>query len=300
MSIFTGSAPAICTPFTPAGHFNYDAYEKLIHFQIENGTDALVACGTTGEAVTLSRDEQLEVVRAAVSIAKEAGAKYGRKVPVIAGAGGNDTAKCLSLGRDLAAIGADALMFATPYYNKPSQRGLLQHFTQLAAALDIPLVLYNVPSRTAVNMQAKTLAELAKLPNIVAVKEASNDIGQIAEICQLCEGQLDVYSGNDDQILPILSLGGKGVISTVANIAPRMVHDVVAKFFAGDLTESRRLQLSLIPLVRVLFADVNPTPVKAALNMLDFNMGSCRLPLTDADDTILALLRREMSALGIL
>jgi len=256
-----GSGAAVCTPFDAQGKFNAAAYEKLIQFQIENGTDAIVSCGTTGEVSTLSKDEHVEVVRTAVFAAKKAGEASGRKFPVIAGAGGNDTALCEEMGKTLAKIGVDALMYVTPYYNKTSQRGLVEHYTRLAAAVEIPIVMYNIPGRTGLNMTAKTMAVLAKLPNIKAVKEASGDFGQVAEIAERCGDELAIYSGNDDYIVPILSLGGKGVISTIANIAPKAVHEMVEKFHAGDIAGSRKIQLSILPIVRCLFADVNPVVI---------------------------------------
>ncbi|MCL1862863.1 MAG: 4-hydroxy-tetrahydrodipicolinate synthase, partial [Defluviitaleaceae bacterium] len=225
MPIFNGLGTAICTPFYDTGKINFTAYEKLIQFQVNNGADALVACGTTGEASTLSLEEHAEVVRVAVSTAKAA----DRKVPVVAGAGGNDTYACCALGKACRDAGADALMFVAPYYNKPSQRGLIAHYTKVAATVDLPIIVYNIQGRTAVNILPKTMYELSKIPNIVAVKEASGDFGQVAEIAERCGEDFAIYSGNDDYILPILSLGGAGVISTIGNIAPQLIHDMVAK-----------------------------------------------------------------------
>ena len=296
MTIFTGSGAAVCTPFDQHGAFNGAAYEKLIACQIEKGTDAIVACGTTGEVSTLTPDEHIEVVRTAAAAAKKA----PRKVPVVAGAGGNETALCEKTGRALVQAGADALMYVTPYYNKTSQKGLIAHYTRLANAVDVPIVLYNIPGRTGLNMTAKTMAALAKLPNICAVKEASGDFGQVAEIAERCGDSLDIYSGNDDYILPILSLGGKGVISTIANITPAQVHDMVAKFHAGDMAGARALQLGILPIVRCLFADVNPIVIKAALNFMGFDMGLCRAPLIEAEDALLAELKSAMTAYGLL
>jgi len=293
MSIFTGSGAAVCTPFSNDGAFNGAAYEKLIEFQIEKGTDAIVSCGTTGEASTLSNDEHIEVVRTAVAAAKG-------KVPVIAGAGGNNTAGCVAMGQALQKAGVDAIMCVTPYYNKTSQKGLVAHYTKIAASVDIPIMLYNVPSRTGMNLQAKTLYELSKIPNITAIKEASGDFSQIAEMAERCAGAIDLYSGNDDHILPLLALGGKGVVSTVANIAPETVHNIVAKFMDGDLEGSRKLQLDLLPLIRLIFSDVNPMPVKAALNLMGFGAGECRLPLTAIDDGLLDSLKQEMKRYGLI
>jgi 4-hydroxy-tetrahydrodipicolinate synthase len=300
MSVFIGSGAAVCTPFDANGSFNPAVYEKLIYFQVEKGTDAIVSCGTTGEMSTLSADEHIEVVRTAVAVAKKAGELYGRKVPVVAGAGGNDTALCEKTGKALMQAGADALMYVTPYYNKTSQKGLVEHFTRIAAAVDVPIVLYNIPVRTAMNMTPKTMAELAKLPNIAAVKEASGDFGQVAEIAERCGENLDIYSGNDDYILPILSLGGKGVISTIANIAPAQVHEMVEKFLAGDIAGSRKLQLGILPVVRCLFADVNPIVIKTALNLMGFDMGRCRAPLTTPDDDLVKALQQAMKEYGLL
>jgi len=286
MSIYTGAGVALCTPFDKSGNFNGLAYEKFIDFQVKEGTSALVSCGTTGEASTLSNEEHIEVVRTAVTAAKKAGEKYGRKVPVIAGAGGNDTAACIAMGKALEQAGADALMYVTPYYNKTSQRGLVAHYTKIAASVNLPIVIYNVPVRTALNMQPKTFAELAKLPNIQAVKESSSDINQIAEVIERCANDMDIYVGNDSEILPVLALGGKGVISTMGNIAPAIIQSIVDKFMSGDLEGSRKLQLGILPFTRLLFADVNPMPVKAALRMMGFDMGYCRLPLIDIEPVL--------------
>ncbi|MCL2360934.1 MAG: 4-hydroxy-tetrahydrodipicolinate synthase [Defluviitaleaceae bacterium] len=293
MSIFTGSGVAVCTPFEKTGAVNYDVYEKLIHFQITSGTDAIVACGTTGEATTLSKDEHIEVVRQAVAFT-------GKKIPVIAGAGGNDTANCIEMGKALQKVGADALMCVTPYYNKTSQKGLVAHFSAIAAAVDLPIVLYNVPARTALNMLPTTLYELSKIPNIVAIKEASGDIVQVAEMVELCGDTITFYSGNDNHIIPILSLGGKGVISTIANILPTQVHDMVMAYLHFDMKTALDLQLGILPLVRCLFDDVNPMPVKAALNMMGYDAGQCRLPLITIDEGLHEKLKAEMTRYGIL
>jgi len=300
MSIFTGSGVAVCTPFDSAGKFNPAAYEKLIDFQIKEGTDAIVSCGTTGESPTLSKDEHIEVVRQAAAFTQKANEKYNRKVPVIAGAGGNDTAKCIEMGRALTQAGANALMYVTPYYNKTSQKGLVQHYNAIAAAVDAPIVVYNVASRTSLNMLPQTLEEISRLPNIVAMKEASDNIVQIAEMIERCGGSIDMYSGNDNQIVPVLSLGGKGVISTIGNIAPATVHNIVMAYLNGDLETSVRLQLGILPLVRQLFADVNPMPVKAALNMMGFDVGQCRLPLITIDEDLHKSLKQEMVRYGLL
>jgi 4-hydroxy-tetrahydrodipicolinate synthase len=292
-TIFTGCGTAVVTPFGNDGKFNADAYEKLINFQIENGADAIVSCGTTGEASTLSLEEHVEVVRAAAAASK-------KRVPVIAGAGGNDTADCISLGKACLKAGADALMFVAPYYNKPSQRGLIAHYTKLASDIDAPIVVYNIPGRCSVNILPKTFEAICKLENIAAVKEASGDFGQVAEIAERCGDNLVIYSGNDDYILPILSLGGKGVISTTGNIAPKTVHDMVEKYFAGDMVESRKLQLSILPIMRLLFAEGNPVGVKAALNLMGFNMGECRLPLVPIEESLRDAMQAEMKRFGLI
>ena len=290
----------MCTPFTSTGNFNYMAYEKLINFQIKQGTDAIVSCGTTGEATTLTKDEHIEIVQSAVAITRESNRKYNRKVPVIAGAGGNDTAKCIEMGRALVQAGADALMYVTPYYNKTSQKGLVQHYTAIAGAVDVPIVVYNVPLRAALNILPNTLFEISKIPNIVAIKEASGDIVQVAEMIELCGDALTVYSGNDNHIVPVLSLGGKGVISTIANIVPAQVHEMVMAYIGGDWEKSVSLQMGILPLVRYLFTDVNPMPVKAALNLMGFKMGRCRPPLTDIDEDLHENLKHEMTRYGII
>lgn len=296
MSIFIGSGVALCTPFDKNGKFNGNVYEQLVAFHAKNGMAAIVSCGTTGEASTLTSKEHIEVVRTAVLAAQ----KQTHKMPVVAGAGGNDTAACIATGKALQQAGADALMYVTPYYNKTSQRGLVAHYSQIAANVDLPIIVYNVPSRTSLNMQAATLAQLAQIPNIVAVKEASGDISQIAEVAERCAGNLDIYVGNDDQILPTLALGGIGVISTIANIAPAKVQGIVEQFMQGNIAGSRELQLSILPLIRLLFADVNPMPVKAALGIMGFDMGACRLPLIDIDPALASQLKQEMQKGGLI
>ena len=300
MPIFTGCGTAIVTPFDSKGAFNQAEYERLINFQIENGADAIVSCGTTGESSTLSLEEHVEVVRSAAETAKKAGAKVGRKVPVIAGAGGNDTMDCCELGNACHKAGADALMYVAPYYNKPSQRGLIAHYTKIASEVDLPIVVYNIPGRSVINIQAKTMEQIAKLPNIVAIKEASGDFGLVAEMAERAGDAVDIYSGNDDYIVPVLSLGGKGVITTIGNIAPQTVHDMVDLYLKGDVVSSRKLQLSILPMVRHIFADVNPIPIKAALNVMGFDMGDCRLPLIACDDALIEKMKTQMHIMGIL
>ena len=296
MSIFIGSGVAICTPFTKGGKFNGEVYEKLIDFHAKQGTAAIVSCGTTGEGSTLSAEEKVEVVRTAVMAAK----KHTRKMPIVAGAGGNDTAACISVAKAFEQVGADALLCVTPYYNKTSQRGLVAHFSAIAASTSLPIIVYNVPSRTALNLQPKTLAEIAKLPNIAAVKESSSDISHITEVAERCGKSIDIYAGNDDQVLPMLALGSKGVITAVGNIAPAAMQGITEKFLAGDLEGSRALQLGLLPLIRTIFSDVSPMPVKAGLRILGFDVGQCRLPLVDIEPALESLLRKEMERYGLI
>ena len=300
MPVFTGSGVALCTPFDKSGAFCHETYDKLIEFHAKKGTEAIVACGTTGEAATLTEDECVEVVRIAVASAKKHGDNRGHAMTVIAGAGGNDTTKCKRIGKALQKVGADCLMYVTPYYNKTSQAGLVAHYSALAASVDLPIMVYNVPSRTGVNMLPKTMAELAKIPNITAIKEASGDISQIAEMAERLGDDAFLYAGNDDQILPILILGGMGVVSTIANIAPDIVQNIVVTFFMNEIPKSRSLQLGILPLVRLLFADVNPMPVKAALELMGYRMGSCRLPLTSISDALSKDLEQEMRQYGLL
>lgn len=280
-TIFTGSGVAIVTPMKSDGSVNYEKYRELIEWQIENGTDAIIACGTTGESSTLTHEEHIGVMRTAVEQA-------AGRVPVISGTGSNDTAYCIELSQEAEKLGADALLLVTPYYNKTSQRGLVAHYTAVADAVNLPILLYNVPSRTGVDIKPETIATLAKHPNIVAVKEANGNISSAAQVAALCD--IDIYSGNDDQIVPLLSLGGKGVISVMANIEPRRTHDIVAKWMAGDVEGSRALQLELLELANAVFMDVNPIPVKEAMNLMGMDVGGCRLPLYGMDDAAKAKL----------
>jgi len=296
MSVFIGSGTAICTPFFDDGKFNPEVYEKLLKFQIKNGADAVISCGTTGEASTLSNDEQVEVVRTAVTTIKAS----ERKIPVIAGAGGNDTRNIIELGTKLIQAGVDALLLVTPYYNKTSQKGLVENFSYLASKLDVPIILYNVPARTALNMLPKTVQELSKVENIVAIKESSSDIVQISEIIERCGDSIDLICGNDDHVVPVLSMGGKGVISAVANIAPQHMHDMIAKFFDGDIKGSAKMQHAINPLVRCIFSDVSPMPVKEGLNLMGLNVGPCRRPLTTISDSLKQELTAEMKRFGLL
>lgn len=291
--VFTGAAVAIITPMHADGSVNYDELGRLIEDQIANHTDAIVICGTTGESPALNHEEHTECIRYTVK-------KVAGRVPVIAGTGSNDTQYAIQLSKQAQQDGADALLLVTPYYNKTSQAGLIAHYTAIANSVDLPCILYNVPSRTGCNLQPATLAELAKLPNINAVKEASGNISQVAEVAELCGENLNIYSGNDDQIVPLLALGGKGVISVLSNVAPRYTHDLCAKWFEGDVTGSLAMQLKALPLCKALFADVNPIPVKWATNRLGWQAGPCRLPLVEPSDAVKARLETVMQDFGLL
>ncbi len=291
-TIFTGSGVAIVTPMHADGSINYDKFGELIDFQIENHTDAIIVAGTTGESATYSDQEHVDAIQFVVD-------RVAGRVPVVAGAGSNHTDYAVWLSKEAEACGADALLQVTPYYNKASQRGLVRHFTEIADATSLPVILYNVPSRTGCNLAIDTYKTLAKHPNIVAVKEACGNISQVAALLAACGDELAVYSGNDDQIVPILSLGGKGVISVVANILPQQTHDICAKFFAGDVAGSARLQLELLDLINALFMDVNPIPVKDAMNLMGMEVGGLRLPLLSMEDAQLAKLRGVLAAYGL-
>lgn len=291
--VFTGAAVAIITPMHADGSIDYEEMGRIIDDQIENGIDAIVVCGTTGESPTMTDEEHTACIRYAVK-------KTAGRVPVIAGTGSNDTKYAIWLSRQAQADGADALLLVTPYYNKTSQAGLIAHYTAIADAVDLPCILYNVPSRTGCNLTAASLAQLAKHPNINAVKEASGNISQVAEIAAACGEELNIYSGNDDQIVPLLALGGKGVISVLSNVAPRYTHDLCAKWFAGDTAGSLAMQLAALPLCKALFADVNPIPVKWAMNRLGWHAGACRLPLVDPNEAVQAQLDSALRAFGLL
>ena len=291
--VFTGAAVAIITPMRADGSVDFEELGRIIDDQIDNGTDAIVICGTTGESPTMTDEEHTACIRYAVK-------KTAGRVPVIAGTGSNDTKYAIWLSRQAQADGADALLLVTPYYNKTSQAGLIAHYTAIADAVDLPCILYNVPSRTGCNLTAASLAQLAKHPNINAVKEASGNISQVAEIAAACGEELNIYSGNDDQIVPLLALGGKGVISVLSNVAPRYTHDICAKWFAGDTAGSLAMQLAALPLCKALFADVNPIPVKWAMNRLGWHAGACRLPLVDPDEAVQAQLDSALHAFGLL
>ncbi|MBC8528498.1 4-hydroxy-tetrahydrodipicolinate synthase [Christensenellaceae bacterium NSJ-44] len=292
MSIFTGAGVALCTPFTQDG-VNFDAFGKLIDFQIDGGTDALIVNGTTGEPSTMSEEEK----RAALSFALE---RTAGRIPVIAGTGGNDTKKVIAASIEAQKMGADALLIVTPYYNKATQKGLIAHYTAVADAVDIPIIVYNVPGRTGLNMLPETLAALAEHPNIAGMKEASGNLAQVSEMARLCGDKCDLYSGEDGLVVPLLSVGGKGVISVVSNIAPRIMHDMVEKFLSGDIAGARELQFKVNPLAAALFCEVNPIPAKTALRLIGIDAGPLRLPLTEMSDANLARLKREMQAFGLI
>ncbi len=293
MAIFTGAGVAIVTPMHPDGSVNFDKLGELIEFQIANRTDSIIITGTTGEASTLTEEEHVECIRFAVD-------KTAKRIPVIAGTGSNCTETAIYLTKEAEKAGADGALVVTPYYNKATQKGLIQHFSMIARSADLPIVLYSVQSRTGVNIQPETVAALNRAcDNIVAVKEASGNISQVADILQMTQGDIDVYSGNDDQIVPILSLGGKGVISVLSNICPQETHDMVAKFMDGDIIGSRDLQLKALPLVHALFCEVNPIPVKAALNLMGMDVGPLRLPMTEMEEANKQRLAQAMRDFGI-
>jgi 4-hydroxy-tetrahydrodipicolinate synthase len=291
MSVFTGSCVAMVTPFSEDG-INFESLGNLIEFQIREGTDALLACGTTGEPPTMTKKERNSVIEYTVE-------KTAKRVPVIAGTGGYNTAGVIEASKDAEMVGADALLIVTPYYNKTTQKGLIQHYAAVAEAVNIPIIVYNVPSRTGLNITPPTLKELSKIKNIVGIKEASGNISQVVEMARLCQGTLDMYSGNDDMVVPLLSVGGKGVISVVANIAPKDTHDMVDRFLKGDIEGSRQLQFKLNPLIEALFLEVSPIPVKTAMNLMGMNMGKLRLPLTDMSESNLKVLKQRMLEYGL-
>lgn len=294
MSIFTGAGVALVTPFKEDLSVDYDQLEKFIDFQIDNGTDSIIICGTSGEASTMSHDEQIEVVSACVS-------HVNGRIPVIAGAGANCTDEALNLAKRSEKAGADGLLVVTPYYNKATQKGLEEYYTTVGNSVDIPIIMYNVPGRTGTNIQPATAVKIAKsVDNIVAIKEASGDIGQVATLAALADGCLDIYSGNDDQVVPLLALGGKGVISVLSNVAPAQAHEICAAYFAGDVKRSAKLQLDAIPLIHALFSEVNPIPVKAAMNLLGKETGPLRMPLTEMEPEHQEVLKKELQAYGLL
>lgn len=290
--IFTGAGVAIVTPMYADGSINYDELGRLIDFNIDNGTDAIVICGTTGESSTMTDEEHVECIRYAVE-------RTAHRVPVIAGTGSNHTEYAVNLSKEAEALGADALLVVTPYYNKASQEGLFRHYSAIAEAVTLPIILYNVPSRTGTNIAIDTLVRLAEIPNIAAIKEASGDISRVAKIRQACGDKLAIYSGNDDQIVPIMSLGGKGVISVLSNCMPRETHDIAALCLENKYPEAADLAVKTLGLANALFCDVNPIPVKEALNIMGFSAGSCRLPLCDPSEANKAKITAELDKFGL-
>ena len=288
--LFIGSAVAIVTPFTDNG-VNYQALAELIEFQIEGGSDAIVVCGTTGEASTMPDDEHIEVIKFTVE-------KVNKRIPVIAGTGSNDTRHAIELTQAAEEVGADGILSVTPYYNKATQKGLYGHFKLIADSVKIPIILYNVPGRTGVNLNPETLKALSEIENIIAVKECN--FCQIGDVINLCGEDFTVYTGDDNAVLPVLSLGGKGVISVMANIIPQDTHNMVVNFFRGDINDAIKLQLQTLNLIKALFSEVNPIPIKAAVNLLGFKAGQCRMLLTELSDSNLELLRTEMKAYGLI
>ena len=294
MSIFKGSGVAIVTPMSEDETVNYGKLGELLEEQIACGTDAIIICGTTGESACLSEDEHIDVIRYAIQ-------KVNHRIPVIAGTGSNCTETAIKLSRQAQEAGADALLLVTPYYNKATQPGLIRHYTRIAENVKLPIILYNVPSRTGVNIQPETAAYLGvHVKNIVAVKEASGNISQIAKLAKLAEGSLDIYSGNDDQVIPILSLGGIGVISVLANVAPQQTHDMVMSYLNGDTENARKMQLDALDLIGSLFCEVNPIPVKAAMNMMGKNVGPLRGPLCAMEPENAERLKKSLQGYGIL
>ena len=289
MAIFTGSGVAIVTPFTQDNAVNFDKLAELIEWQIREGTDAIIACGTTGESPTLTDDEHKKVIECAVEVAK-------KRVPVIAGSGSNDTAYAVQMSIHAEHVGADALLCITPYYNKPTQKGLIANFTAIADAVQIPIIMYNVPGRTGVNLAPETVAKLAEHRNICGVKEASGNIAQVAEIARLVPPDFALYSGNDDMVVPLMSLGGLGVISVVANVAPKDTHLMAKSYLDGNVKKAQELQLTMKPLIDALFYETNPIPVKTAMNLMGLNVGGLRLPLTEMSDANVEKLKKELRA----
>lgn len=294
MAIFEGAGVALVTPFQADGEVNYDKLEEILEEQIANGTDAIISCGTTGESSTMTHEEHIDVVRFTCKVVK-------KRIPVIAGTGSNSTKEAIHLSEAAEEAGADGLLLVTPYYNKATQAGLVTHYTAVANAVRIPILLYHIPGRTGVTMAPETIVKLCReVPNIVGVKEASANFSTIAQIMNLADGCVDLYSGNDDQIVPLMSLGGKGVISVLSNVAPRQAHDICQAYLDGDVKRSCRLQLEAIPLINALFCEVNPIPVKAAMNLMGKEVGPLRLPLTEMEPQHKERLAKAMREYGIL
>lgn len=293
MAIFTGAGVAIVTPMKENGDVNFEKLGEILEEQIKEGTDSIVICGTTGESSTLTHEEHLETIKYTID-------KVNKRIPVIAGTGSNCTETAIYLSTEAEKYGADGVLLVTPYYNKATQKGLIEHYTKIADSIKIPVILYNVPSRTGINIQPKTVAYLVEhVENIVGIKEASGDIAQVAEMAALTKGKLDIYSGNDNQIVPLMSLGGKGVISVLSNVAPRYTHDMVEKYLNGDVKESCDMQLNAMPLINALFLEVNPIPVKAAMNLMGMEVGPLRSPLTEMEEAGREKLKEEMVKFGL-
>ena len=294
MSVFTGAGVAIITPMKANGEVNYEKLGEFIDYQIENSTDAIVICGTTGEASTLTHEEHIETIRFAADHVK-------KRVPVIAGTGSNCTETAVYLSQEAQKAGVDACLVVTPYYNKATQKGLIKHYTTVAKSVDLPIIMYNVPGRTGCNIQPETAATLAKdVDNIVAIKAATGNMAQESKTMALAEGRLDMYSGEDGLIVPLMSIGAKGIISVLSNVAPQQTHDICAKFAEGKIEEARQLQFNALELVDALFCEVNPVPVKHALNLQGWDMGPLRMPLCEMEDANLERLRNAMIQYGIL
>lgn len=294
MSVFTGAGVAIITPMKANGEVNYDKLGEFLDYQINNSTDAIIICGTTGEASTLTHEEHVETIRFAADYVK-------KRVPVIAGTGSNCTETAVWLSQEAQKAGVDGCLVVTPYYNKATQNGLKNHFVTIAKSIHIPVILYNIQGRTGVNILPSTIAAIAEeAENVVAVKEASGNISQVAEIAKQTKGKLDIYSGNDDQIIPILSLGGKGVISVLSNVAPKQTHQMCEEYFKGNVEKAKDMQLEALDLIHALFCEVNPIPVKAAMNLMGKEVGSLRAPLTEMEDANKERLRKAMQEYGIL
>ncbi len=292
-TIFKGAGVALVTPMNTDGSVNYEKIKELIEFQIENGTDAIITCGTTGESSTLTVEEHVEVIKTTIK-------QVAGRVPVIAGTGSNDTAFAVELSQEAQELGADGLLTVTPYYNKTSQAGLIAHYTKIADSVNIPIILYNVPSRTGTAFKPETYAVLAEHKNIVGIKEANANLSMMANTMALCGDKIDIYSGNDDEVVPCLSLGGVGVISVLSNIAPKVVHDMCYNFFNGDIKAARDLQIKYYHVISALFSDVNPIPVKEAMNMMGFNVGECRLPLVRMSEDGQVKLRAELAKVNLI
>ena len=294
MAIFKGAGVAIITPMHEDGSVNYEKLEEILEFQIANSTDAVIICGTTGESSTMTHGEHLKTIKFAVD-------KVAKRVPVIAATGSNCTETAIMMSKEAASYGVDALLVVTPYYNKATQKGLIAHYTAIANAVpETPIIMYNVPSRTGCNLQPATVAALVKnVKNIVGIKAASGDLSQIAKMMSMAGENLELYSGNDDQILPIMSLGGLGVISVLSNVAPKQTHDIVMKFMEGDTREAARLQLEAIPLINALFCEVNPIPVKTAMNMMGMEVGPLRMPLCEMEESNKETLAKAMKDYGL-